>query len=168
MHLDGYCSELKIAFEHHGKQHYECVTPFVRSQRELEKRKQDDLLKIQLCKAHGIKLVIIEQILGNIGLKRLKAHIKDRCLKAGVTLPKMFDSDSLEFNEAYNTKTLSYLNSLASKNGGKCLSKSYLSVSHSDSTDVNSINRIFYIYDFYGLVLMRKLSRLGKRTGNYR
>lgn len=38
--LDGYCKELEVAFEYHGKQHYECVPHFHRGGEDDFKRQQ--------------------------------------------------------------------------------------------------------------------------------
>jgi hypothetical protein len=55
MELDGYCEELKIAFEHQGIQHYKHVKHFG-STDEIQSR---DKLKRILCKNKGIELIEI-------------------------------------------------------------------------------------------------------------
>lgn len=62
MELDGYCKSLKIAFEHHGDQHYQMNSHFMKTKDKLDKRRRDDNRKRNLCKKHGVKLIEIDQI----------------------------------------------------------------------------------------------------------
>lgn len=57
--LDGYNEDLKIAFEYNGKQHYERVNYWQRTENCLEKQKERDAIKKELCEKHEIKLIII-------------------------------------------------------------------------------------------------------------
>ena len=60
MELDGYCKELDLAFERHGEQHYLRDTYFNRLEEgRFEKQLQRDRLKIELCEAAGIRLVVV-------------------------------------------------------------------------------------------------------------
>lgn len=53
LELDGYCEELKIAFEYDGEWHY--IEHFA-SNIPLKKRKELDLLKSELCQLYGVTL----------------------------------------------------------------------------------------------------------------
>ena len=53
MELDGYCEELKIAFEYDGEFHYKDIYDDYHNQ---QKR---DTIKDKLCKEQGIKLIRI-------------------------------------------------------------------------------------------------------------
>ena len=55
----GYNSKLRIAFEHHGRQHYQHFHFFHRSEAAFQEQLKRDLLKIRLCEQHGIKLVVV-------------------------------------------------------------------------------------------------------------
>jgi hypothetical protein len=70
LELDGYSSELGVAFEYHGKQHFERVpfyfTPKARpgrkqrmelSEDQFEAQKRRDQLKRDLCVANGVRLI---------------------------------------------------------------------------------------------------------------
>jgi hypothetical protein len=58
--LDGYCSELRIAFEHHGKQHYAYVPYFHRGGPEgLEQRRATDVAKAEMCDSEQIVLITV-------------------------------------------------------------------------------------------------------------
>lgn len=58
--LDGYCAELRIAFEHHGKQHYQYVPYFHRNGPEDFKRQQEiDAEKEAMCHSEQIVLIVV-------------------------------------------------------------------------------------------------------------
>lgn len=58
LELDGYCENLKIAFEYDGRQHYEPVDYFggIKCFTDLQK---NDIVKNELCEKNGIKLIRI-------------------------------------------------------------------------------------------------------------
>lgn len=60
--LDGYTQfedGKEIAFEYHGRQHYEFVRYFHKTREEFEKRKKDDEEKVRRCIEENIHLIII-------------------------------------------------------------------------------------------------------------
>lgn len=57
--LDGYCSELSMAFEYHGEQHYMHVPIFHQKGRTLFKQQLKDELKRRLCRRKKIRLIEI-------------------------------------------------------------------------------------------------------------
>jgi len=65
LELDGYCEELKLAFEYDGRLHYEdrstqdLTEEQIRRHGSLETIRRNDQLKDQLCKSAGITLVRI-------------------------------------------------------------------------------------------------------------
>ena len=59
MELDGYNSEISIAFEHNGQQHYELDGYFMTHPDQLKSRLADDADKVRLCMKHGIALIVI-------------------------------------------------------------------------------------------------------------
>jgi hypothetical protein len=58
LELDGYCEELKLAFEYDGEQHYKEIEHW-NDIRSLDSRQQYDELKTDLCKNAGITLIRI-------------------------------------------------------------------------------------------------------------
>lgn len=58
LELDGYCEELKIAFEYQGEQHYKEIHFKGKSNIRWKTPKYDDL-KVSLCKENNVKLFII-------------------------------------------------------------------------------------------------------------
>lgn len=61
LELDGYNEVLKIGFEHHGVQHYKKTTHFHQTIN-LDKRIELDSSKLKLCKANGVKVLVIPEI----------------------------------------------------------------------------------------------------------
>lgn len=56
MSLDFYIQEKKIAIEYQGEQHFKAVA-FFGGEKKFDKQLERDLLKYNLCKEHGIKLL---------------------------------------------------------------------------------------------------------------
>ena len=130
MELDGYSNSLKIAFEHHGRQHYSLETHFIINEETLEKRKRDDRLKRVLCEKQGIRLIEIPEVPAMLSVSGLKEFIKNECIKKGITLPKDFDQKQVNANRAYTTPIsvdkINRLKDIAHKNKGRCLSDNYV------------------------------------------
>eukprot|EP00927_Polykrikos_kofoidii_P035920 TRINITY_DN30405_c0_g1_i2.p1 TRINITY_DN30405_c0_g1~~TRINITY_DN30405_c0_g1_i2.p1 ORF type:complete len:440 (-),score=28.07 TRINITY_DN30405_c0_g1_i2:91-1410(-) len=60
LQLDGYCDDLKLAFEYQGQQHYRVCEFFHRGSREkFEAQVSRDALKVTLCQAAEVKLVVV-------------------------------------------------------------------------------------------------------------
>ena len=79
MELDGYCAKLKLAFEHHGKQHYQIVEKRTTSKKALKESQDRDRLKEKLCIKNGIKLIVIRELNTHTPIKILKEEIKNQC-----------------------------------------------------------------------------------------
>ena len=58
MEYDGFSEKLNVAFEYHGKQHFE-INYFTKTQIELDKRIKDDKEKLRLSNINGIKLLVL-------------------------------------------------------------------------------------------------------------
>ena len=56
LELDGYCEELKLAFEYQGEYHYMDI-PVHHQQRTLKEVQQNDELKAKLCRKQGVSLI---------------------------------------------------------------------------------------------------------------
>lgn len=59
LELDGYCEELKLAFEYQELQHFENMEYFHRNEDSFQKQQERDKKKIKLCEDNGITLVEI-------------------------------------------------------------------------------------------------------------
>ena len=127
--LDGYSPNLKLAFEHHGRQHYKTNSYFSKTKSGLKQRKNTDLIKLKMCHKAGIKIIEIPSVPDilplskfddylTIEFKRLKIKPKKQIRVSNLNLAKAFSPD-------YNSR-LREMKKIAIKRGGKCLSKLYL------------------------------------------
>lgn len=86
LELDGYAESLAIAFEYHGKQHYETTWRFdantVRDQQER------DALKLRLCHERGVRLVVVPQFRSFGNLSGCIDQIEAAVLFAGLKVPR--------------------------------------------------------------------------------
>ena len=100
LELDGFCEELKIAFEYQGRQHFSNDTQFGGDYAFQSVR---DKLKAQLCAEHGIKLVTITQPRNYSADKFFNSVVSD-CEKQGISIT-VTDSDC-EFHKINDSNTL--------------------------------------------------------------
>lgn len=99
LELDGYCHELKLAFEHNGIQHYKKIFGSQKNnEHSIKYRKKKDALKKQLCKKHGVQLIIIPALFVKTKLKDLKIYIKRKYVG---DLPENFDSKNIDLKCVY-------------------------------------------------------------------
>lgn len=130
MELDGYCEKLGFAFEHNGHQHFKYIARFHKNKNDLDKQKADDQRKIELCKEHKIKLLIIPQLVTDVALCDLKNHIKNACISQNIQIPQNFDKIKIDLLHAYdgyqNHERMREIQDTAKLKGGKCLSDKYL------------------------------------------
>ncbi len=125
MELDGYCKDLKIAFEHHGRQHYTTKTLFNKHKSNLLDRKQSDKIKRKICSRFGVRLIVIPEVISRTPLPQLQKKILLECRKAGVSIPKNIPK-KISLSKAYNPKNKQYLElcyKTAINRGGQCLAK---------------------------------------------
>lgn len=62
LELDGYCEELKIAFEYNGKQHYEPNQKFKMGPTEVQYIRQSDDFKQRECVNETIWLIVVPNV----------------------------------------------------------------------------------------------------------
>ena len=74
LELDGYCSELKLAFEYNGIQHYKFPNPFHRTRGEFEAQQRRDKFKTGRCRDLGIDLIEIPYQMNS----RLEEYIREQ------------------------------------------------------------------------------------------
>ena len=118
LELDGYCEELKLAFEHQGEQHYSNNAVISR-----------DVVKRKLCEDNNVKLIVIPQLKGRLPIGKLKDEITKQCRNYNVPLPENWDAIVLNFNEAFVPRTIiefQKLQDIALLKNGKLLSTCYL------------------------------------------
>lgn len=127
LELDGYNVRLKLAFEHHGRQHFERLIHFQRNSDSHSRQIKLDKEKQKLCKKYGIKLVIIPEVPGMLPLEELNKFIF-RKLKSFGFMIKMIDQ--IDYSSAYQTSVSSLkmeqMRKWAQINNGELLSKHYV------------------------------------------
>ena len=80
MELDGYNSDLKLAFEYQGQQHYNFSPYFHKTEEKFAEQVYRDKLKKELCEKNEIKLV---EIPFNIEYDDLEDYIKMKLYELG-------------------------------------------------------------------------------------
>jgi hypothetical protein len=132
LELDGFCEDLKLAFEHHGEQHY--TDRKGRFAGQTSAIRQRDLRKRRLCSERGVVLIEIPDLLGRVKLGDLKATIISLCDGAGVPVPPAGRRRRITPLGVYSTSQddegLEKLCVIAAGRGGKCLSTRYLGSTH--------------------------------------
>jgi len=61
LELDGFCENLKIAFEYNGYQHYKAINIFHKTEQKFIDQKNRDITKNRICKENNIILLNIRQ-----------------------------------------------------------------------------------------------------------
>ena len=131
LELDGYCEDLKIAFEHQGKQHYQRSEKFHKEDDSLEKQLKRDEHKLKVCSELGIRLFVIPQIPELLKLSDFPSEINKQASNLGIKIPKTINLENLiEFigydSLYFNRNDYDELLNLAKIKNGALLSKSYL------------------------------------------
>jgi hypothetical protein len=121
LELDGYCEELKIAFEYNGIQHYKAVY----TEPALKRTQINDKLKNKICNDKGIHLIVIPY---TIQSPKLQQYIIDCCHELNISIPNKSKLDIDTIDIPYK-KNLEKLRLYAGQNGGSLLSTSYLGCS---------------------------------------
>lgn len=128
--LDGYCADLKLAFEHHGQYHYKIDNIYSKTQAQVEKRRKEDQYKEEICREHGVKVIVIPEIFSLTPLDMIATVIKDECDTKIISLPAGFNCHmDVDLRSVYTTNyantAIEGLKFIAFERGGKCLSSIY-------------------------------------------
>lgn len=59
LELDGYCADLRSAFEYNGKQHYLYPNAFHKTETEFTSQIERDEIKSETCEDYGVRLLVI-------------------------------------------------------------------------------------------------------------
>jgi hypothetical protein len=125
LELDGFSSQLALAFEHQGSQHYEDVPHFHREKDSFKAQQTRDREKKELCRDNGIDLIEVPSVLEILGVSGLPAFIADELAKLGRELPKDFLQIEVDYSEAYKPDEIENLKEVARKHGGQLISTTY-------------------------------------------
>jgi hypothetical protein len=100
LELDGYCEDLKLAFEHNGTQHYENKKYNKLYSDKFAKIQEHDHIKKELCNNNGVKLIIIPQLFSMTKIDNLKQIIKKECNDLNF-LPQNFDNIVIDYSKLF-------------------------------------------------------------------
>ncbi len=117
LELDGYCEELGLAFEYHGKQHFKNIPYWHKNGSDLSSQKKRDTNKLSRCKKLDIDLMIVRWDCDDIEIF-LRSELKNR------SLPSEGLVDWNEFRD--NPSRLQEVQNAAKTINAKCLSKKYM------------------------------------------
>ena len=122
LELDGYCSELGIAFEYQGQQHYLPTTFFTKGRR-FENQQEADKLKKDLCnKSH----IILIEVPYTIEFEDIGKFIIKKCKENNIEVPKITKVLNYKLFNIYSPQRLKEMQELAKARGGKYLSDRYI------------------------------------------
>lgn len=79
--LDGYSKKLNLAFEYNGKQHYQRIKYFHKTNKDFENQKKRDREKEKECKKKGILLIVVPY---TVKFNNLESYIKNKLDKLGI------------------------------------------------------------------------------------
>src|SRR5690606_6209860 len=78
LELDGFCADLRSAFEYNGKQHYEYPNAFHKTEDDFHSLVERDRIKAQTCVSQGVNLLVIPYDLEESKLESfIAAHLKE-------------------------------------------------------------------------------------------
>jgi hypothetical protein len=130
LELDGYCEDLKLAFEHQGPHHYGASPYSSQTADQFDKQRAHDRFKRLRCRTNGIVLISVPEIPKRLKLTEIKSFIRQECEKMGVAVPKGFERRIVNLKNAYAVprakQQLQQLRAFAAARGGKCLSPVYM------------------------------------------
>ncbi len=114
LELDGYNSDINIAFEYNGIQHYR-KNEFIRTDEQLEYQKYLDNLKIDYCKENNIKFVVIPFTVKHYDIYEFVKN--ELNLNIDITI----DYNQFSDNYSYTRNRKEELNKFAAEKEGKVL-----------------------------------------------
>lgn len=107
LELDGYNAELKIAFEHQGKQHDKYINLYhSNDEKNFLDMQARDKRKLELCKKHGVALIQIPQINLNFSPKKLKRFIQDELKRFGLDVSEEFEKKEVDLAKVFSPDRL--------------------------------------------------------------
>jgi len=99
MELDGYNEELKVAFEHQGRQHYS--TTNINHRYVKQSTIDNDKQKANICEDLGIKIIYIPEVFTDVKLNDLIAFIINQLENQNIKYPKKAKKIKLNPSEVY-------------------------------------------------------------------
>lgn len=127
LEFDGYCAELKIAFEHQGHQHFR--KSYYMSDVDFLKQQQRDRIKKTLAEQNGILLIEVSRLGHYHRFEDLPQIVRESLLQAGREVPDKLNSPIPKNLLIHSSDDLFYhtrLKKIASGNGGALLESKFL------------------------------------------
>jgi hypothetical protein len=116
MELDG-CNEThKVAFEHHGTQHY-IPTKFY-DEKALAKRQLDDSTKEELCAKNGVRLLVVRELFKFTSLEDLRKKVTEFAQENGLTIKENAGEHPIDIQDLYDVDPLERFREAVSKRSG--------------------------------------------------
>ena len=81
LELDGYCADLRSAFEYNGKQHYTYPNSFHKTEEDFDNLVERDKYKMKTCQDYGVNLLVIPYDISN---EALFDYIRDHLVETNV------------------------------------------------------------------------------------
>jgi hypothetical protein len=121
LELDGYNAGLKIAFEYHGKQHYEYLKFFFSNKDAFYYLKECDKIVLESCKNQGINLIVIPYTVDPNNLPKFIYSKISEYQKLN-----NFDEYKIDYTNRNKTDYLVRCKKIAEERGGFCKSNYYI------------------------------------------
>ena len=125
LELDGYNESLKLAFEHHGKQHYEYVRRFHKSYAKFEDQVARDQRKRTICRYNGITLIEIPSVPDLLSISELPKYIEHVFIEKDLNPKVSVNKLKIDFSKIYTISHLDILYRIAKNKGGQLLTQYY-------------------------------------------
>jgi len=125
MELDGYCEELKVAFEYHGEQHYRKIEFFHQGRKSFERRVKDDELKRSQCEERGITLIEVPYYIGH---EEIQTFVIDKLFNEAKICREELNLGKIVLAEegVHPDDMIQKLREIAHSHGGELLSNVYI------------------------------------------
>jgi len=125
LELDGFNENLKVAFEHQGRQHYQSNK--LNSRFFNDSVLKNDRDKLEICKQMGVKVLEVPQVGGLIKLEEAITLIKNFLKENKIEIIYDLTVEDITSNtHGLNKKHIENLRKIAEIKGGNCLSSVYL------------------------------------------
>jgi hypothetical protein len=126
LQLDGFNSDLMIAFEHHGIQHYTHTPRFHKARAEFDDQVARDARKRSLCEAQGVRLLVIPAVPELTAVRDLGSVIAAELGRLEITPPVDPLTLEVDYSRAFRSGRIDRLRAAAASRNGKLVSPAYL------------------------------------------
>jgi hypothetical protein len=125
LELDGYNESLKLAFEHHGTQHYKFSKRFHITQEGFKAQLDRDEMTRILCIKKGVTLIEVPYIPTMIKLNEVPEYLNSKLNILNINPINSFNDITIDFNSIYSQSQLIKLSQIVKSKKGKLLTQVY-------------------------------------------